>query len=172
MIALTPSTAADADFIVAAESDPNASPFINRWTQERHIQAMGDPDCAHFIVTARDTGERLGFAMLFGVASRDRSIELRRIVITRRDGGFGRATLGAVKDLAFGRLDAHRLWLDAKSRNARARHLYQSEGFVEEGVLRECVLEDSGYESMVLMSMLKQEYEHFQASRNTHGVAT
>jgi len=55
--------------------------------------------------------------------------------------------------------NAHRLWLDVKSKNARARHLYQSEGFVEEGVMRECLLEDGHFESLVLMSMLRQEFE-------------
>ena len=163
MIALTPSTPADAGFIVAAESDPIASPLVNHWTQERHIQAMADPDCAHFIVTARETEERLGFAMLFGVASPDKCIELRRVVINRRESGIGRATLRAVKDHAFGPLGAHRLWLDVKSHNARARHLYQSEGFVEEGMLRECVRADTGYESLVLMAMLRNEYEAFRA---------
>jgi len=163
MIALIPSTPADADFIVAAESDPGASPFINHWTQERHIQAMADPDCAHFIVTARETGERLGFAMLFGVASPNRCIELRRLVINKKESGVGRATLRAVKDHAFGPLGAHRLWLDVKSHNARARHLYRSEGFVEEGMLRECVLGAAGYESLVLMSMLKPEYDAITA---------
>jgi RimJ/RimL family protein N-acetyltransferase len=125
------------------------------------------PHDADFIVTAPGTGERLGFALLFGAASRDLSIELRRIVVTRQDGGIGRATLRAVKDQAFGPLAAHRLWLDVKSRNTRARHLYQSEGFVEEGVLRECVLEDYGFESLLLMSMLRSEYEAFQASHRS-----
>ena len=65
-----------------------------------------------------------------------------------------------VIDLAFGELGAHRLWLDVKDFNERAIALYRSEGFVEEGRKRECVLVDGRYESLVLMSMLEHERPH------------
>ena len=41
--------------------------------------------------------------------------------------------------MAFRDLGAHRFWLDVKARNLRAQALYRSEGFVEEGRLRESV---------------------------------
>lgn len=107
--------------------------------------------------------------MLFGVTSRNRTIELRRIVIVDKGAGIGRAALRGVKALAFGRLEAHRLWLDVKSNNQRARHLYESEGFLEEGVMRECLLEDDGFESLVLMSILRREHEEFQAALCAQG---
>jgi diamine N-acetyltransferase len=163
MIVLTPSTHVDADFIVAAESDIETSMFIIPWARERHLDAMKDSDCAHLIIRQSEAGDRLGFVMLFGVASRDRAIEFRRIVSITKGAGIGRATLRAVKALAFDRLDAHRLWLDVKSKNQRARHLYQSEVFVEEGMMRECLLERDGFESLVLMSILKKEHEAFQS---------
>ncbi len=97
--------------------------------------------------------------MLFGLASRDKAIEFRRIVSVSQGRGVGRASLRAVKAYAFNKLNAHRLWLDVKSKNSRARHLYKSEGFVEEGVMRECLFEDGQFESLVLMSMLRQEFE-------------
>jgi diamine N-acetyltransferase len=40
----------------------------------------------------------------------------------------------------------------------RACHLYESEGFVREGVLRECIWNGETYESLIVMSMLEQEY--------------
>jgi RimJ/RimL family protein N-acetyltransferase len=164
MIVLTPSTQVDADFIMAAEADVQTSGFIVPWARERHLDAMKDPDCEHLIIRQSEAGDRLGFVMLFGVSSRDRAIEFRRIVSVKKGAGIGRATLRAVKALAFGRLNAHRLWLDVKSKNQRARHLYQSEGFVEEGVMRECLLECDGFESLVLMSILRQEHEAFQST--------
>lgn len=48
--------------------------------------------------------------------------------------------------------------LDVKSRNARALGLYRSEGFTEEGRLRECLVEADGFESLVIMSVLESEY--------------
>ncbi|PZO38752.1 MAG: hypothetical protein DCF17_14225 [Shackletoniella antarctica] len=54
------------------------------------------------------------------------------------------------KRLVFDTLKAHRLWLDVKSKNSRARYLYRSEGFVEEGFMRECLFEEVERESLVL----------------------
>jgi RimJ/RimL family protein N-acetyltransferase len=63
-----------------------------------------------------------------------------------------------VKKVAFDDLGAHRLWLDVKQRNARAQALYESEGFVLEGVLRESVRVQGGFESMMVLSMLESEF--------------
>jgi len=63
----------------------------------------------------------------------------------------------AVKGLAFNELRAHRLWLDVKTHNARARLLYKSEGFPEEGLLRECIRGPVGFEFLVVMALLRHE---------------
>ena len=77
--------------------------------------------------------------------------------------GLGRACVRVLKQLAFRDLGAHRFWLDVKSLNARALRLYASEGFVEEGRLRESVRvgtgETAGWESLVVMSLLDREYQ-------------
>jgi diamine N-acetyltransferase len=59
--------------------------------------------------------------------------------------------------MAFKELQAHRLWLDVKVHNARARSLYKSEGFSEEGLLRECFRGPVGFESLVVMALLHNE---------------
>ena len=65
--------------------------------------------------------------------------------------------------MAFRDLGAHRFWLDVKSLNTRALALYASEGFVEEGRLRESVRitgdAADGYDSLVVMGMLDREYQ-------------
>ena len=65
---------------------------------------------------------------------------------------------GAVR-MAFRDLQAHRFWLDVKARNTRAKALYESEGFVAEGLLRESVKTDDGYDSLLVMAMLACEFE-------------
>jgi RimJ/RimL family protein N-acetyltransferase len=68
-----------------------------------------------------------------------------------------------LKQLAFRDLHAHRFWLDVRSLNTRALRLYASEGFVEEGRLRECLRvgtdDTAGWESLVVMSLLAREYD-------------
>jgi RimJ/RimL family protein N-acetyltransferase len=65
--------------------------------------------------------------------------------------------------MAFTDLHAHRFWLDVKSLNERALSLYRSEGFVDEGRLRESVRlmapGADGYDSLIVMSMLDREFQ-------------
>ena len=93
----------------------------------------------------------------------DGSTRLHRVPAAgdcREGTGYGRSAVRSVQRLAFRELGAHRLWLDVKLHNARARHLYQTEGFVEEGVLRECLRRaDGGYDSLVVMSRLAREFK-------------
>ncbi|MCG8359477.1 MAG: GNAT family N-acetyltransferase, partial [Kiloniellales bacterium] len=63
-----------------------------------------------------------------------------------------------VMERVFEGLGAHRLWLDVFPDNARARHVYRSMGFAEEGTLRDALRFGDGYASLVIMSMLAPEY--------------
>jgi RimJ/RimL family protein N-acetyltransferase len=43
--------------------------------------------------------------------------------------------------------------------NERARRAYEAVGFVHEGVIRESLRTDHGYESMIVMSILEREWQ-------------
>jgi RimJ/RimL family protein N-acetyltransferase len=160
MISLHPTISADLDFVLAAEADPQNGQYITQWQWQQHEQALTDSECAHRIIRATSDGARVGFLMLWGLQSPHRCVEFRRIVVERKGCGLGRAALRAGITLGFTAGAAHRVWLDVKSHNARARALYRSEGLVEEGLLRECLIAPDGrFESMVLMSMLRPEFE-------------
>jgi RimJ/RimL family protein N-acetyltransferase len=49
--------------------------------------------------------------------------------------------------------------------NDRARHVYESFGFREEGIMRDAIYRDGTYHSLVLMSLLDGEYQS-RASSN------
>jgi diamine N-acetyltransferase len=156
IVRLSTTTDVDLDFVMKAESDPDTSPFIVSWPRHQHAFALGDPDIAHRI--AKDEAQNpVGFVILGGLTNPDSNIEFRRIVAVRKGQGYGRLIVRAVKELAFNQLQAHRLWLDVKAHNARARALYKSEGFSEEGLLRECVRGPAGFESLVVMALLRHE---------------
>ena len=112
----------------------------------------------------------MGYLILAGLENANLSIELRRIVVTDKSKGYGKEALRLIKKLAFEQLKAHRLWLDVKGHNLRAKHIYEFEGFVVEGVLRECVKIEETFESLVVMSMLCSEYHKIaMASRQDLG---
>ncbi len=152
-------TSDDLDYVLEAEGHPDNARFILPWTRPQHAQALADPDVAHLVIGPAGGQERFGFVLLVGLTSRPRGLEFRRIVVTAMGQGFGRAAVRAVKRLAFGERKAHRLWLEVKEHNARARRLYESEGFVVEGVLRECLRTETGFDSLVVMSMPAGEYQ-------------
>jgi len=147
---------ADLDYVLHAEhSDENRS-FLIPWSREQHVQSLVNPDIRHLIA---QTETRVGYAILAGFRSPHGSIELRRLVITEKGRGYGKATVDLIKDLAFKTHGAHRLWLDVKDHNQRARGLYEAAGFVVEGTLRECLKTETGFESLIVMSILRAEYD-------------
>lgn len=160
---LRPTMLSDLDFVVSVEQDAANLPFITPWERTQHEGAIRFPDSRHFIVEHGPQAERAGFVILQGCRNPHRSVELKRMVLQVKGQGVGRACLRLIKQLAFQQLHAHRFWLDVKGLNTRAQQLYLSEGFVEEGRLRESVrvsIEGAdGYDSLIVMSMLDREYQ-------------
>jgi diamine N-acetyltransferase len=158
-IRLRPTLEDDLDFVLSAERGPENSPFVTSWTREQHLAALTSEYQSHLIIENIANGSRVGYIILAGLPDTNQSIEFRRIVVTEKGKGVGKAALQLVMQLAFEELKAHRLWLDVKEHNVRAQHVYESAGFVKEGVLRECIKAEDGFESLVVMSMLRREYE-------------
>jgi diamine N-acetyltransferase len=157
VVTLRPTTEFDLDWVVRTEHAPGNAELVTFWARTTHSAALRQPHTRHFIILD-DAGERVGYVILRGVGEPDHNIELMRIVVAEPGRGLGRAALRLVKRMAFEQLGAHRLWLDVVTGNGRARALYRSEGFVEEGILREAARRPSGFVSLVLMSILEQEY--------------
>lgn len=159
---LRPTMLSDLDFVITVETDARNLPFITPWERTQHEAAVRIPDFRHFILEAGPEYERAGFVILQGCRNPHRSVELKRIVLQPKGQGLGRACVRLLKRMAFRDLKAHRFWLDVKSLNARALALYASEGFVEEGRLRESVRVNvdgaDGYDSLIVMSMLDREF--------------
>ncbi len=160
---LRPTMLSDLAFVQTVETDARNLPFITPWERTQHEGAVRIPDFRHFIVEAGAAYERSGFIILQGCRNQHGSVELKRIVLRDKGQGLGRRCVRLLKHMAFSDLHAHRFWLDVKQLNARALALYASEGFVEEGRLRESVRlrgeGADGYDSLVVMSLLDREYQ-------------
>ena len=157
-VRLRPTLQSDLDFVLTLEQDPQHLPFITPWERTQHEAAIRFPDFRHFIIESGPTLEATGFLILIGCRSQHRSLELKRMVVQIQGVGVGRAALRVAKKVSFDDLGAHRFWLDVKTHNTRARALYDSEGFVVEGVLRESVRVAGGFESLTVKSMLAPEF--------------
>ena len=155
---LRPTMQSDLDFVLTLEQDRENLPFITPWERMQHEAAIRFPDFRHFIIEGGAGLDAAGFLILIGCRSQNQSLELKRMVVQSKGAGYGRAALRVAKKVAFDDLRAHRLWLDVKDGNSRAQALYDSEGFMVEGRLRDAVKVPGGYESLVVMSMLQSEF--------------
>jgi diamine N-acetyltransferase len=154
----------DIPAIVALERTGPARTFVGQWTEERHRATFAGGD-ALYLVSEAAPGRLGAFVILRGISEASRAIELKRIVVATPEQGLGRRILNEVLRMAFEDLRAHRLFLDVYEDNARARHLYESLGFVYEGTMRDAAQRDGIWCDLRLMSMLETEYRASKSRR-------
>ncbi|QCI68731.1 GNAT family N-acetyltransferase [Phreatobacter stygius] len=148
----------DLDFIMAAERQPAFERQVGRWSAERHQAAMASADFA-YLIGMGPGGLPAGFAILRDLNNASDNIGLQRIVSAAAGQGFGKPFLTAVIDWVFAETRCHRFLLEVFTDNPRARHVYRSLGFVEEGLLREAVKRADGARAdQMLMSLLRREW--------------
>lgn len=148
----------DIKLVMAMEKDKTNASFIFPYAYKQHLEVINNKDCLHLTIRLKDSGEMVGFVILAGAKNKNKSVEFRRIVISKKRMGFGRTSVKLIKKLCFEKLKCHRLWLDVFGDNERATNLYRSEGFVQEGKMRECVKQGKNYRSLLLYSLLLPEY--------------
>ena len=159
-VRLRATTQDDLAYVLSIERAPETLPFITPWEPVQHEAAIRFPDFRHYIIESGDSLQPSGFVIVLGCKNRHQSVELKRMVVQHKSAGIGRAALRMAKKTAFDDLGAHRFWLDVKQSNTRAQGFYTSEGFTVEGVLRESVKLESGFfDSLVLMSMLRHDFD-------------
>ena len=134
--------------------------FVNHYTREKHIELLSDKDCGHIAIRRIDNDQLVGHMIIFGLNSFDKVLEFRRVTINEKGHGFGKEAVKLLKELCFTELKYHRLWLDVFDDNERAIHIYESEGFTLEGVLRDNYKTETGYRSQRIYSILEHEFDH------------
>ncbi len=152
----------DIGFIVALERRPDYRPFINRDPPARHHAALRDPDRRYLL--AEQDGRPVGYAILAGLASPNRSIQLLRTAVSSPGEGHGRRLCTAILAEVFDVLKAHRLNRDLFEGNDRAEALYRSLGFEVEGLLREAERRGRVYHSLKVMALLAADYRRRRAA--------
>lgn len=157
-ISLRRAEASDIPFIMACERRPDYERFVGRWPEEKHRARMADPEFRYLV--ASDGVRDLGFAILHETWMRPENLYLKRIAVHDAGKGDGKRVLAALTDWVFAHTDAHRFWLEVVETNPRARHVYASSGWTEEGMVREGYFDDRTGKrgSFVQMSILKSEW--------------
>ena len=150
MIRLQPTRNNDLEYVLAAETADDNKAFVGHWDAEGHRSVMHDESKLHLIV---ESGTKsVGYLIVEDLDDPAGSLQLRRLVITEKRRGHGRAALRAIADMAFRKLGAKRLWLDVYEENTAAIALYRSAGYIEERRITGCV-KGGGHDVMIIMSL-------------------
>lgn len=158
LMILRPAVTEDIPALIALERTLFARTYIGQWSEERHRITLAGGD-ARYLVSENETGQLQSYVILRGLGEDNRAIELKRIVVNPPERGLGRKILTEIVRMVFEDLHAHRFFLDVFEDNARARHLYESLGFVYEGTMRDAAHRDGAWCNLRLMSMLESEYQ-------------
>ena len=157
-VALRLARQSDLPFIMATERLPGFEQMVGRWSEAEHLATLARPNHAYLVGT-NTAGDCAAFAIIRDLDDAHGNLCLKRIAVANPDRGFGSKFLSLVVDWAFSEIACHRLWLEVLVNNARARHLYSSHGFADEGLLRGAFkLPDDSRTDLVLMSLTRPEW--------------
>jgi len=148
----------DLPYIMALQFAPENLKFIVPFDEDyqREVIKSNDAEKMSIIVEEIDTDTRAGYFLLRKLDSP--SAEFTHVIIGRKGLGYGREALKLLLKWTFETKKFHRVWIDCKEYNSTALHLYESLGFVREGLLREYLLTDGVYENLVVLGLLDREH--------------
>ncbi len=124
-----------------------------------------DPSVELFAIRVRDRDRLVGTCQLLAIDARHRTAELQ-IRIGEPDArgrGLGTEAVGLLLRHAFADRDLERVALHVLASNQRAIGAYEKSGFVREGVLRRSAHVDGRREDVVVMAILRDEWEQRSA---------
>ena len=115
-------------------------------------------------IAGKEKDDCLGHVGLYKIDQRIRSAEFAIMIGDKSTWGHGIGPKVSwfVIEYGFNYLNLNRIQLTVLSTNTRALNLYKKLGFKEEGIQREAQFKGGCYEDLVLMSILRREYDEFK----------
>ena len=122
-----------------------------------------NPKSLMFSVKLIESNETVGHIQLLGIDRLNMSVRIGRVIVGEekyRSKGIGLEMVKAVLDIAFNKLNLHRVDLCVFDFNKPAIACYKKAGFTIEGNLRECRKINEQYWSLLNLSILEAEYRN------------
>ncbi|WP_291648359.1 GNAT family protein [Clostridium sp.] len=117
-----------------------------------------------FSAKLKESNEVVGHIQLLAIDRVNMSARIGRVLTVGeyRNKGIGLQMINAVLDIAFNKLNLHRIDLGAFDFNEAAIACYKKAGFIIEGSFRECRKINGQYWSLINMSILEDEYRNLK----------
>jgi|SRR6056297_193403 len=152
------------EFVIKLEGDVENKDNVFQYTKDQHKDIIEGNDTLHLIIT-NENNKKIGYAITAGLNSKNKSIELKRIVISDKNNGYGSEFLRLFKEYVFEELHFHKLWLDFFLSNKKVEAFYTRNGFIKEGVIRDRYFYKDKYITIVVMSILEEDYYNTDYNR-------
>lgn len=109
-----------------------------------------------------ESDEIIGLISLTGIDYINGVAELHIMIGNgiNREKGVGQFAINEMLNHAFNNLNLNKIELQVLATNSRAIHVYEKVGFKQDGVLREACFKNGQYLDMVVMSILKREFNN------------
>ncbi|KXC04474.1 GNAT family N-acetyltransferase [Microbacterium hominis] len=169
LVTLRARTAADVDALYRLNADletweertpSRPSPLIRSAFEKRLTDTASGPGTRSIEFVIDVGGAAVGSVSLFGFDDLARHAEIGIAVLAEHRGrGIGSAALAKMVAFAFVRCNLRRVHLQAISSNVGAIRVYEKAGFEVEGRLREHAWVRGAYEDMVVLGLLRTDWE-------------
>lgn len=108
-----------------------------------------------------ETGETIGHISLGGISRKNKSARVSRVLIgnaANKGKGYCKQMITEVLKVGFDEMQLHRISLGVYDYNTAALKCYQAAGFSIEGTMREVLLHDGQWWSLIEMGILENEW--------------
>lgn len=114
-----------------------------------------------FVIQDRNNNKVIGHIGLYNIDLEVKSAEYAILIGNNEylGKGVGRQVTDLILDYGFNKLGLNRIYLSFISKNLPAYNLYVKIGFKKEGCLRQAILKNGVYNDLILMAILKSEYD-------------
>lgn len=155
----------DLPLLMQWRNDPQTAPHffhsgpLSPARQRRWFEAFLSRDDEEYWIGERcEGGVPLGTIGLARIDRRHRRAELGRVLVApeHRRRGYAREMCRLAVEYAFEELDLRRVWLEVFADNEPAVRLYRELGFVEEGRLRQHVVQDGRARDVLVFGLLRR----------------
>jgi diamine N-acetyltransferase len=104
--------------------------------------------------------EFVGVTSLKNISSLDRHAEYAMVIASTKNMGKGYGKAASIRMIQYGfdTLNLRKIYMSALAGNEKTIHLYESIGFRREGVFRQHVFRDGGYEDLAWFSLFREEF--------------
>lgn len=170
IVSIRPLELKDTDNIVKWRNTPSVKKNLysqDELKPEQHIsyyeRVVKAGKCAQFIISVDEDGgsEDIGTVFIKNLDHQSHNGEYGIFIgeESARGKGYAKAATEQILKYGFDVLDLHRIYLTVMSDNYPAIAAYEKSGFFREGVMRDEYLRSDGYVDVIMMAILKDEWE-------------